>query len=65
MRQLLYSVRYAMVLNNSLALTITLYSSVNTTPVYNDTKYPLYEVILVNEFSFNYKITCLLSHLRI
>jgi len=51
MRHLVYSVRYAVVLINSLALTIKLYSSVITAPIYNDTKYPLYEVILVNEFS--------------
>jgi hypothetical protein len=63
MRHPVYSVRYAVVLINSLALTITLYSSVIKAPAYNDTKYPLYDVI--NEFSCNYKITCLLCHLRI
>jgi len=63
MRHLVYSVRYAVVLINSLALTIILYSSVITAPVYNDTNYPLYEVI--KEFNCNYKTTCLLCHLRI
>jgi hypothetical protein len=39
MRHLVYSVRYSVVPINSSLLTITLYSSVITTLVYNDTKY--------------------------
>jgi hypothetical protein len=39
MRHLVYSVRYSVVPINSSLLTTTLYSSVITTPVYNDTKY--------------------------
>jgi hypothetical protein len=39
MRNLVYNVRYSVVQINSSLLTITLYSSVRETPVYNDTKY--------------------------
>jgi hypothetical protein len=38
-RHLVYSVRYSVVPINSALLTVTLYSSVITTLVYNDTKY--------------------------
>jgi hypothetical protein len=47
MRHLVYNVRYSAVPINSSLLTITLYSSVITTLVYNDTKYssPFHDVI--------------------
>jgi hypothetical protein len=41
MRHLIFSVRYSVVPINSSLLTITLYSSVTTTLVYKDTKYPV------------------------
>jgi hypothetical protein len=49
MRHLVYNVRYSVVPIDSSLLTITLYSSVITTLVYNDAKFsPLHDVI--NEF---------------
>jgi hypothetical protein len=39
MRRLVYNVRYSAVAINSSLLTTTLYSSVITTLVYNDTEY--------------------------
>jgi hypothetical protein len=66
MRNLVYSVRYSVVPINSSLLTITLYSSVITTLVYNDTKYSVrfitFDCIL--EVPFNLLIffcTCIYS----
>jgi hypothetical protein len=45
-RHLVYNVRYSVVPINSSLLTITLYSSVITTLVYNNTKYCLFHDVI-------------------
>jgi hypothetical protein len=50
MRYLVYNVRYSVVPINSLLLTITLYPSVITTLVYNDTKYSVPPHDVITEF---------------
>jgi len=76
MRYLVYSVRYSVVPINSSLLTVTLYYSVMTAPVYNDTKYSVpclfvcttthpslkaYCAILVRRSNFRYQASPRLS----
>ena len=56
MLRLIYRVTYSVVPINSSILTITLYSSLITTPRYNDTEYSLYDV--VTEFSSVFVYVC-------
>jgi hypothetical protein len=60
MRYLAYNVRYSVIPVNSSLLTVTLYSSVITTVVYNDTIFsPFHGVI--TEFEWNSKCDILPS----
>jgi hypothetical protein len=62
MWHLIYSIRNSVVPINSLLLTVTLYYSVKTTPIYNDTKYSVPFMMLWLSSTGLYLFYCMKTH---